>query len=203
MASQFNIVDMSSVKNEEGRQLASSSYRIHSYLVENDGTINYPLVGKINLAGLTIAQAQECIKEKISRYFKSANDFLVTVYIINYQVTVMGEVKSPNTFTVNREKITVLEALAMAGDMTDYGKRENVKVLREQPDGTYHVHTLDMRDANILNSPNFYLQQRDILYVEPNEVAAQNGKIGETTKLWVRGADIIISLGSILYMVLQ
>ena len=91
----------------------------------------------------------------------------------------------------------------MAGDMTIYGKRDNVKILREIPDGTYEVHELDMRDANILNSPYYYLQQRDIVYVEPNEVMVQESKIGRTTQLWVRGASITISLGSLLYMVLQ
>ena len=91
----------------------------------------------------------------------------------------------------------------MAGDMTIYGKRDNVKILRELPDGTYEVHELDMRDANILNSPYYYLQQRDIVYVEPNEAMAQNSKIGRTKQLWIRGAQITISLGSLLYMVLQ
>ena len=91
----------------------------------------------------------------------------------------------------------------MAGDMTIYGKRDNVKILREQIDGTYEVHELDMRDANILNSPYYYLQQRDIVYVEPNEAMAQNAKVGRTTQLWVRGASITISLGSLLYRVLQ
>ena len=111
--------------------------------------------------------------------------------------------KKPNTYTVSRPKITILEALAQAGDMTIYGKRDNVKLLRELPDGTYEIHELDLRDANILNSPYYYLQQRDIVYVEPNEAMAQNAKVGTTTRLWVRGASITISLGSLLYRVLQ
>lgn len=78
-----------------------------------------------------------------------------------------------------------------------------MKILRELPDGTYEVHELDMRDANILNSPYYYLQQRDIVYVEPNEVMAQNAKVGTTTRLLVRGAAITISLGSLLYRVLN
>ena len=115
----------------------------------------------------------------------------------------MGEVAKPNTFTLTRPVVTVLDALAMAGDMTIYGKRDNVKILRELADGTYEVHELDMRDANILNSPYYYLQQRDVVYVEPNEVMMQNAKIGRTRQLWVRGASITISLGSLLYRVLQ
>ena len=115
----------------------------------------------------------------------------------------MGEVREPNTFTLSRPKVTILEALAMAGDMTIYGKRDNVKLLRELPDGTYEVHELDLRDANILDSPYYYLQQRDIVYVEPNEAMKQNAEIGTTTRLWVRGASITISLGSLLYRVLR
>lgn len=177
--------------------------QVRYYLVENDGCITYPLVGKIHLEGLTIEQANALIKEKISPYFQKEVDYLVNVYLRNYDVTVLGEVKNPNTFEVTRNKITVLEALAMAGDMTIYGKRDNVKILRELSDGTYEVHELDMRDANILNSPYYYLEQRDIVYVEPNEAMAQNAKIGTTTQLWVRGASITISLGSLLYRVLQ
>lgn len=173
------------------------------YVVENDGCIEYPLVGKIHLEGLTIEQANAHIKEKIAPYFKEGTEYLVNVHIRNYNVTVMGEVNNPNTFEISRNKVTVLEALAMAGDMTIYGKRDNVKILRELPNGTYEVHELDMRDANILNSPYYYLQQRDIVYVEPNEAMAQNAKIGQATQLWVNGASITISLGSLLYRVLQ
>ena len=115
----------------------------------------------------------------------------------------MGEVKRPNTFTITRNKATILEALALAGDMTVYGKRDKVKVLREVADGTYEVHELDMRNANILNSPYYYLQQRDIVYVEPNEAMVQNSQVGTTTRLWVRGVSIAISLGSLLYRVLK
>ena len=91
----------------------------------------------------------------------------------------------------------------MAGDMTIYGKRDNVKLLREMDNGEYEIHELDLRDANLLNSPYYYLQQRDVVYVEPNEAMAQNSKIGRTRQLWVRGASITISLGSLLYRVLK
>jgi polysaccharide export outer membrane protein len=99
--------------------------------------------------------------------------------------------------------MTILEALAKAGDMTIYGKRDNVKLLREVADGTYEVHELDMRDANIINSPYYYLQQRDVVYVEPNEAMAQDAEIGTTTRLWVRGTSITVSLGSLLYRILR
>jgi len=177
--------------------------RVHHYLVDNNGDIDFPVVGKINIGGLTIEQTNQRIKEKIAPYIQKGTDYLVNTTIDNFEVTVMGEVKRPNTFTITRNKATILEALALAGDMTVYGKRDKVKVLREVADGTYEVHELDMRNANILNSPYYYLQQRDIVYVEPNEAMVQNSQVGTTTRLWVRGVSIAISLGSLLYRVLK
>lgn len=155
------------------------------------------------MSGLTIEQVSASVKEALKPFFKDDNSYMVNTYMLNYYVSVLGEVKTPGSFTVNRNRMTILEALAQAGDMTIYGKRDNVKILRELPDGTYEVHELDMRDANILNSPYYYLLQCDIVYVEPNEVMAQNAKIGQTRQLWLRGASITISLGSLLYRVLQ
>lgn len=195
----FNMSDPVESKDNRVRE----SREIHEYLVDKDGYINFPIVGKIHVGNLTIEQANQHIKDLIMPYLKPGTDCVVNTYLANFQITVMGEVQTPNTFTITRPKISVIEALALAGDMTIYGKRENVKVLRELTDGTYEVHELDMRDANILNSPYYYLQQRDVVYVEPNKVAAQNAKIGQTTQLWLRGLSITISLGSVLYMVLK
>ena len=108
-----------------------------------------------------------------------------------------------SSFTIESNKGNVLEALARAGDLTIYGTRTNVKLLRQRPDGEYDIHQLDLTDANLLNSPYYYMQQRDILYVEPNPAKAQNSQMGQTTRLWVRGASITVALGSLLYMVLK
>ena len=175
----------------------------HTYKVENDGSIKFPLVGDIHVVGFTIDQASDYIKGKIANYFTEDVDYSVHTYIKNYDITVMGEVKRPNTFNIASNKVNVLEALAMAGDMTIYGLRTNVKLLRELPNGEYEIHQLDLTDANLLNSPYYYMHQRDILYVEPNNVQAQNAKVSQTTRLWVRGAAIVISLGSLLYRVLE
>ena len=204
---QFNISELRSLEESRrtnGRVLASSTgHQRHSYLVDNDGNISFPLVGTIHVAGNTIEQTNAIIKEKIAPYIRQGVDYIVNTLIENYEITVMGEVNRPNTFTVTRNKVTVLEALAMAGDMTIYGKRDNVKLLREQPNGEYEINELDFRDVNLLNSPYYYMQQRDILYVEPNPVMAQNASIGRTRQLWVRGIGITISLGSLLYRVLE
>ena len=201
-AAQFNVTEPAPLDTKTLRVTSNSGSR-HFYLVDNEGNIDFPLVGKLNIQGMTIEQAASFIKEKIRSYFTSDADYGVKVYITNYYVSVMGEVKYPNTYDVGSNKINVLEALARAGDLTIYGTRTNVKLLRQRPDGEYDIHQLDLTDANLLNSPYYYMQQRDILYVESNPAKAQNSQIGETTRLWVRGASITVALGSLLYMVLK
>jgi polysaccharide export outer membrane protein len=203
LAATFNKRERSGLKAGQKVGDASNQAGFYHYLVDTDGNIDFPQVGKIHVAGLTIEQTNAAVKEALKPYFKDDNSYMINTYMLNYYVSVMGEVKRPGSFSVERNKMTVLEALAKAGDMTDYGRRDNLKVLRELSDGTYEVHELDMRDANILNSPYYYLQQRDIVYVEPNEAMVQNSEIGQTTRLWLRGASITISLGSLLYRVLQ
>lgn len=199
----FNIWDPANPDFSQKQISAGGGLKIHQYLVDKEGNIDYPIVGKIHVSDMTIPQINSLIYKKISPYLRPETDCIVNTYIENYEITVMGEVNYPNTFLLTRPEVSVLEALAMAGDMTIYGKRDNVKILRELSDGTFEVHELDMRDANILNSPYYYLQQRDIVYVEPNETMVKNSKIGQTTQLWIRGASITISLGTLLFRVLQ
>ena len=203
----FNPRDPRPIEDEnmrDGRiRVNQGGGRIHHYLVDNDGTIAFPVIGRIHLAGQTVEQANATVKKLVGPYLNPNADCVVNTIIQNYEVTVMGEVKFPNTFTISRNRCTVLEALAMAGDMTIYGKRDNVKLLREMENGEYEIHELDLRDANLLNSPYYYLQQRDVLYVEPNEAMAQNASLGRTRTLWVRGIQISLSLGSLLYRILD
>jgi polysaccharide export outer membrane protein len=104
---------------------------------------------------------------------------------------------------VGREKISILEALAQAGDLTIYGVRDRVKLIREDATGQKEIHVLNLNDANIINSPYYYLQQNDIVYVEPNKVKARNSSVGATTSLWFTATSIVISLASLLYNVLK
>ena len=163
----------------------------------------FSILGNVNVCGMTLSKINGYLGELIKLYIQPKTDCVVNTYIDNYEISVLGEVANPNTFTITRPHVNVLEALAMAGDMTIYGKRDNLKILRVLSNGSYEVHELDMRDANIMNSPYYYLQQRDIVYVEPNETMKQNARIGRTTHLWVNGASISISLGSLLFMVLK
>ena len=121
----------------------------------------------------------------------------------SYSVSVLGEVNRPGTFQVSREKITILEALAQAGDLTIYGVRDRVKLIREDATGQKSMITLNLNDANIVTSPYYYLQQNDVVYVEPNKVKAQNSMVGQTTSLWISATGILISLASLLTNILR
>ena len=176
---------------------------LQSYLVDNDGQIEFPIVGVINVGGLTKSDCEKLILSKIRPYLNENERPVVTVRMSNYKISVLGEVARPGMFTVSNEKINILEALAQAGDLTIYGVRTNIKLIREDASGKKEIHTLDLNDANLINSPYYYLQQNDIVYVEPNKVKSRNSGVGATTSLWLTGTSILISLASLLYSILK
>jgi polysaccharide export outer membrane protein len=155
------------------------------------------------VAGLTKSEAEKMIFEKIRPYMAESENPVVTVRMSSYSVSVLGEVNRPGSFQVSREKITILEALAQAGDLTIYGVRDKVKLIREDATGKKQIVTLNLNDANIVNSPYYYLQQNDVVYVEPNNIKAQNSKVGQTTTLWFSATSILVSLTSLLYNILK
>ena len=180
-----------------------SQAMLQTYLVDNEGKINFPIVGELHVGGLTKAEAENMIRAKIMPYMSEAENPIVTVRMTGYQISVIGEVSRPGTFTVSREKITVLEALAQAGDLTIYGVRNNVQLIREDSEGRKSIHFLNLNDANLINSPYYYMQQNDVLYVTPNKVKAQNSSVGSMTTLWFSATSILISLTSLLYNILR
>ena len=189
---------------QQGRTISSGAGgTLMPYLVDNEGYINFPVVGKLKVSGLTKTQCQDLILEKIRPFLAEAENPVVTVVMSSYSVSVLGEVARPGSFQVGREKITILEALAQAGDLTIYGVRDKVKLIREDATGKKEIHTLDLTNANIVNSPYYYLQQNDIVYVEPNKVKAQNARVGNITTLWFSATSILISLTSLLYNILK
>ena len=176
---------------------------LQTYLVDNDGNINYPILGQIHVGGLTKSECEKMIQDKIRPFMSAVENPIVTVRMTGYQISVIGEVARPGTFTVSREKISVLEALAQAGDLTIYGQRKNVQLIREDSTGQKSIHVFDLTDADIINSPYFYLQQNDVIYVTPNKVKAQNSSVGSMTTLWFSATSILISLTSLLYNILH
>lgn len=186
---------------------ASSSFRtttqpsLQQYLVDNQGEIDFPVLGRLKVSGLTKNQAEGLIREKLIPYLKETP--VVTVRMVNYKISVLGEVTRPGTFTVTNEKVNVLEALAMAGDMTVYGVRDNVKLVREDANGKRLIQTLNLNDADLVLSPYFYLQQNDILYVTPNKTKARNSDIGNSTTIWISATSILVSIASLLVTVFK
>lgn len=174
---------------------------LQQYLVDNDGNVNFPVLGTLHLEGLTKNQAEELITGKLGTYLKEKP--VVTVRMVNYKISVMGEVAHPGTFTVSNEKINVLEALAMAGDLTIYGIRDNVKLIREDAHGQRSIHILDLNRADLVLSPYFYLQQNDVLYVTPNKTKAKSSDIGTTTTTWLSATSILVSLASLLVTIFR
>ena len=156
---------------------------LQQYLVNNKGEIDFPVIGRLKVGGLTKNEAEDLIREQLQPYLKESP--IVTVRMANYKISVLGEVNRPGTFTVGNEKVNILEALAMAGDMTVYGVRDNVKLIREDAKGKREIINLNLNNAELVVSPYYYLRQNDIIYVTPNKTKAKNSDIGSSTSIWI------------------
>lgn len=179
----------------------SAQPTLQSYLVDSDGSINFPVIGKLYVAGKTRKEVETLVLDKIKGSFKK--EPIVNMRFENFRISVLGEVNNPGTFTVKNERISVFEALAHARDLTIHGRRDNVMLLREYSDGRKEIHKLNLNDVAVLTSPYYYMQQNDILYVTPNETKAKNSDIGNSTSLWFSATSILISLTSLLYNILR
>lgn len=201
-AAPFNLNSQArSSVNGGGTLSGGQSGQVQNYMVDNDGNIEFPVLGKIHLGGLTKTEAEKYIVEKLRSSFKE--DPIVIVRSMNYKISVLGEVNHPGTFTVANEKINMFEALALAGDMTIYGRRNNVKLLRENENGSKEIVTLDMNQSNVINSPYFYLQQNDIIYVEPNKAKANSTALGTSTTFWISISASLISIANLLVNIIR
>ena len=179
----------------------TSQPAMQQYLVNNEGEIDFPVLGKLKISGMTKNECEAMLRDRLAPYLKETP--IVNVRMVNYKISVLGEVKSPGTFTVSNEKVNVLEALAMAGDMTVYGLRDDIKLIREDANGRQEIVTLDLNKAETILSPYYWLQQNDIIYVTPNKAKARNSDIGSSTSLWFSATSILISIASLLYNILR
>ncbi len=195
-AAPFNLTIQTNTTANLNLQYTTSQAAIQQYLVNNQGEIDFPVLGKLKIGGMTKNEAENMIREKLQPYLKETP--IVTVRMANYKISVLGEVKSPGTFTVSNEKVNVLEALAMAGDMTIYGVRDNVKLIREDAQGKREIVMLDLTKSDLVLSPYFYLQQNDILYVTPNKTVAKNSGIGNATTIAISATSILVSIASLI-----
>lgn len=153
-------------------EVVSSTPSLQSYLVDINGNVTMPVIGQVKLVGLTKSQAIAEIQGKLSPYLQNA---IVTIKFLNYKITVIGEVLRPGQYTIDNERVTVLDALGLAGDMTIYGKRNNVLLIREN-NGIPGFVRLNMNSDELFKSPYYYLQQNDVLYVEPNSTRIVNAQ---------------------------
>lgn len=189
LAAPFNLGSTSSSAGTGSTGSGASTPQ--SYLVDNQGNIEFPILGTLHLSGLTKGEAEQLIIDRLRPQFH--NPPIVTVRMTNYKISVLGAVNSPGVFTVSNEKVNLLEALAMAGDLTIYGLRDNVTLIRENEVGKKTLVTLDLTDSGILDSPYYYLQQNDIVYVTPSKAEVRNTNARNTTT-WVSIVTSLVSL---------
>lgn len=161
------------------------------FLVDKNGEIELSLIGKVKIAGMTTYQARELIREKASEFYKQPN---VQLRFGNFKVSILGEVNAPSTYTLPNEKVTVLDALSLAGDLTIYGRRDNVLIVRDN-NGVKEFSRLNLNSSNIFSNPFFYLKQNDVIYVEPNK-----RKVSASNSAQIQTIGVIASVISVIVL---
>lgn len=176
-------------------QSADSDYRgLKTYLIDNAGYIDFPIIGKIKLGGLTRTEANNKMVAAVSEYIQKP---IVSLRIVNYKISVLGEVNKPGSYNVVGERMTILEGIGLGGDLTIYGKRDNILVIREK-DGKKTYNRIDLTDPNLLNSPFYYLSQNDVIYVEPNKTKVNSSVIGPDIYVLFSTLSLLITVVVIL-----
>jgi polysaccharide export outer membrane protein len=177
---------------------SSGQQRVLGYLVDKEGTIDFPILGKLKIEGLTRNQLRDLIKEKLQTN-GLLKDPIITVNFLNFKVSVQGEVNRPGSFNITGERITLLEALSMAGDLTIYGRRNRVAVIREAK-GERMILYHDLSSIELFKSPCYYLQQNDIVYVEPNKRRIQQSNINQnnSASIWLSIVSVLLTATTVI-----
>lgn len=181
---------------------SGNSQGVSGYTVDEKGMIDFPVLGKIEIAGKNREEIASFIKEELLSK-NLVKDPVVTVEYMNLCISVLGEVAAPGRYSIDRDKVTVLDAISMAGDLTIYGKREKVLVLREE-NGVQHVYGINLCSAeHLYTSPVYYLRQNDVVYVEPNNVRARqatvNGNNVRSTSFWISLASLLTTIAVLVF----
>lgn len=177
-----------------GEMSTQAMPRLQSYVVNKDGDIMMPVIGKLNVVGKTTREIEQMIVARVSQTVK---DPFVRVQLLGFNINVMGEVKNPHRIHVESERFTLLDALSAAGDLTEYGERSDVMVIREE-NGKQTYHRMNLADSNIFSSPYFYLQQNDVVYVEPNQIRIDNSKYNQNNAYKLTVISTIVSAASVI-----
>lgn len=169
---------------------AQGGLQQQTYLIDYDGNIEFPVLGTLKVAGLTRTELTDMLTQKIAEY---AKDPIVNVRLANFTFTILGEVQNPGTFTVQDERITVIEALGLASDLTIYGERKNVLLIREV-DGKKKFAKIDLTSINTVNSPVYYLQQNDVIYVEPNNARVRASSFNQNNAVLISAIGTLTTI---------
>ena len=195
----FNLYSMNNSTSPGQMNGQTAQLAPQGYLVDNEGFIYFPVLGKLYIKGMTLAQLRADLEKRLLTYLAEP---LVSIKQLNFNITVLGEVKKPGQYTNPSDKITVLQALGLAGDMTDYGNRTNVKLIREE-EGVSKTYTIDFTDKNITSSPYYYMQQNDVLYVEPDMIKKKSANIDPNRGLVFQIGGVALGVASILISILR
>ena len=193
----FNLPVIQRYIGSDNPSLSSNSY-LTGYTLDGNGDIDFPVLGKIHLAGMTREEAAVHIKDQLVSN-NLIKDPVVTIEYMNLTVSVLGEVNKPGRYSIDKDRVTIFDALSMAGDLTIYGLREHVTVMREE-NGEQKIYEVNLTSAQeVFASPVFYLKQNDFIYVEPNKMRANqatvNGNSFLSSSFWVSIASILVSIG--------
>lgn len=199
LAQMFNLPMVSYQIANSNTGYAGGQNRVLGYLVDKEGYIDFPQLGVIRVQGMTRTELTKYIKNQLIEK-GLMKDPIVTIQFLNFKVSVLGEVNQPGTFEITSDRITLLDALSLAGDLTVYGQRENVKVIREE-NGERVVASLDLRNKDLLSSPYYYLQQNDVVYVEPNKVKAGQREINQNRTIGTFASilSVMVSLAVLIF----
>jgi polysaccharide export outer membrane protein len=181
-AEPYNIIDP--------KRGTSTNLELQGYLVDETGTINFPGIGKVHVGGLTKSQVADFLQTKLSQYIA---DPVVNIRFMNYKVTVLGEVNSPGTYTIADERISIPEALAKAGDMTIFGRRQDILICRVE-NGEKKFYHVDITSPDIFFSESYYLQQNDIVYIQPNKAKVSSSKVNPLLSTYLSVAGLLVSI---------
>nr|WP_294930690.1 polysaccharide biosynthesis/export family protein [uncultured Flavobacterium sp.] len=190
----FNLTSVV-LPNKTNLLTATGQQTIQSYLVDNNGNIEFPVLGKLQVGGLTRTEVLQSLKDKIGVYIKNP---IINLRIMNFKISLQGEVNIPGTYSVASERVTLIEALSMGKDLTIYGKRNNILVIREI-NGIKSYNRVDITNADFINSPFYYLAQNDVVYVQPNNVKVNASAVGPNTSVIISAISILISLSVLLF----
>lgn len=198
-----NLFNLPIVTQQVGQESSSGTNRgLSGYTVDSKGDIDFPVLGELHVQGLTREEVAAYIKKELQSH-DLIKDPVVTVEFMNLSVNVMGEVNRPGRYNIDKDHLTILDALSQAGDLTIYGKRETVMVLRNE-NGTQRVYGINLCSADHLySSPVYYLQQNDVVYVEPNDTKARqstvNGNNVRSTSFWISLASLLTTISVLIF----